>query len=201
MGEESKDYELMGKPSDELDSAWENLMQDFFTEVPYSYVAKVGRLQEGIPAEGGGFLATYSFMHQIHCLKRLHHSYWPDRYFPNTTEQERVNLQEHNLHCLQMLLKAVMCKADTNPETLRWVDESKFPLGNRTSPHECVNWGLLMEGMRQSRVDPFKPGVLIHPKFGPVVPNGRHSVISEQERHRFVINGTTILIPESDREV
>ena len=68
VGEESKDYELMGKPSDELDAAWKHLMQDFFTEVPYSYVAKVDRLDEGIPTKDGGFLATYSFMHNLHCL-------------------------------------------------------------------------------------------------------------------------------------
>lgn len=67
-----------------------------------------------------------------------------------------------------MLLKAIMCHADTIPETLRWVEESKFPLGNRTSPHECVNWDTLMDGMRKNRVDPFKPGVLVHPKLGKI---------------------------------
>lgn len=68
IGEEAKDYELMGHPSDRLDAAWENLMKDFFTEVPYSYVESVGRLDEGIRTESGNFLATYSFMHQLHCL-------------------------------------------------------------------------------------------------------------------------------------
>ncbi|PVH95181.1 hypothetical protein DM02DRAFT_691275 [Periconia macrospinosa] len=177
MGEEAKDYELMGFPSAELDTAWENLMGDFFTEVPYSYVAKVGRLDEGIPTASGGFLATYSFMHQLHCLKRVHHSYWPERYYPNTTEQDKANLLEHN-HPV--------------PETLRWVEQSRFPLGNRTSPHECVNWDALMSEMKKHRVDPFKPGVLVHPKFGPVVPDGRNTVIDESERHRFVINGTSL---------
>jgi hypothetical protein len=52
-----------------------------------------------------------------------------------------------------------MCKADANPETLHWVAESRFPLGNRSSPHECVNWDLLMKSMRQSGVDPLKPSV------------------------------------------
>ncbi len=65
-----------------------------------------------------------------------------------------------------MLLKTIMCKADAVPETLRWVEESKFPLGNRTSPHECVNWDTVMGEMKRKRVDPFKPGVLVHPKFG-----------------------------------
>lgn len=200
IGHEAKDYELMGYPSEELDTAWADLMQDFYTEVPYSYVENVRRLDEGIPSEGGGFLAIYSFMHQLHCLKRIHHSYWPERYYPNTTEKDRVNLQEHNLHCLQMLMKAIMCHADTNPETLHWVDENQFPLGNRDSPHECVNWDLLMDGMKQSRVDPFKPGVLVHPKYGPVVPNGKNTIIAESEKHRFIINETIIHNEDKNRK-
>jgi len=71
MGEESKDYELVGHPSDKLDATWAELMQDFFTEAPYEYVAKVGRLDEGIPTASGNFLATYSFMHQLHCIVGL----------------------------------------------------------------------------------------------------------------------------------
>ncbi|KAF2803866.1 uncharacterized protein BDZ99DRAFT_164503 [Mytilinidion resinicola] len=137
-------------------------------------------------------------MHQLHCLKRVHHSYWPDRYYPNITEVEENNLQEYNLHCLQMLMNVVMCKADADPETLRWVEESKFPLGNRTSPHECVNWDTLREGTKRSRVDPFAPGVLVHPKFGPVVPDGRETIIGDENRQRFVINGTTVFIPENE---
>lgn len=74
IGHEAKDYELMGYPSEELDTAWADLMQDFYTEVPYSYVENVRRLDEGIPSEGGGFLAIYSFMHQLHCLVRLKES-------------------------------------------------------------------------------------------------------------------------------
>jgi hypothetical protein len=68
IGEESKDYKLVGQASDELDAAWSELMADFFTDVPYSYVESVGRLDEGIPTKSGGFLGTYSFMHQLHCV-------------------------------------------------------------------------------------------------------------------------------------
>jgi len=68
VGEESTDYPLMGHPSEELDAAWADLMQDFYTEVPHSYIESVGRLDEAIPTENGGFLAIYSFMHQLHCL-------------------------------------------------------------------------------------------------------------------------------------
>ncbi|KAJ4287574.1 hypothetical protein N0V90_012277 [Kalmusia sp. IMI 367209] len=158
IGHSSEDYELMGHPSDKLDAAWADLMQDFYTEVPYSYVESVGRLDEAIPSE-----------------------------------------EMFAVHCLQMILKAIMCKADTNPETLHWVDENQFPLGNRDSPHECINWSLLMDGMKKNRVDPFKPGVLVHPKYGesigPVVPDGKNTIIDESEKHRFIINETVLHNP------
>lgn len=67
IGESTADYTLMAHASDEVDQAWADLLQDFFTEVPYSYVEKVGRLDTSVKTENG-FVATYTFMHQLHCL-------------------------------------------------------------------------------------------------------------------------------------
>jgi hypothetical protein len=79
------------------------------------------------------------------------------------------------VHCLQMMVEQVMCKADETPLTMYWFNESILPGGNRTIPHECVNWDRLLEGMEKNKVDPFTPGLLVHPKFGPVLPNGRQT--------------------------
>jgi hypothetical protein len=65
-----------------------------------------------------------------------------------------------------MLVEAIMCKADETPLTLRWLENSMLPTGNRTIAHECVKWPRLLEGMERYRVDPFVKGVFIHPKFG-----------------------------------
>ncbi|KAF2731067.1 hypothetical protein EJ04DRAFT_536861 [Polyplosphaeria fusca] len=194
VGESTKDYTLMAHASDEVDAAWEDLLSDFFTEVPYSYVASVGRLDTSIPSTNGGFIATYTFMHQLHCLKRLHHSYWPDRYFPNTTADQKADILEHNLHCLQMMLTAIKCHADPVPETIRWVEESPYPFGNRSSKHECVNWEVLMKEMKRKRVDPFTPGLLVHPIYGPALGEGRGTVLDEGFRLKFVVGGTTVKV-------
>ncbi|EMR71682.1 putative tat pathway signal sequence protein [Eutypa lata UCREL1] len=178
--ETSKDYKLVGKPSEELDKNWSNIMQYFYAEIPVEYMEKLGRTKDGIQLPNGNYLANYAFIHQLHCLKRLHQSYFQDHYFPNLTEDEKELQLEHNLHCLQMLIEGIMCKADETPLTMIWFNESILPGGNRTIAHECVNWELLLEGMEKNKVDPFTPGLLVHPKFGPVVPDGRQTVLDNR---------------------
>ncbi|KAJ4291991.1 hypothetical protein N0V90_009890 [Kalmusia sp. IMI 367209] len=178
--ETSKDYNLVGKPSDQLDKNWSNLMQYFYAEIPKEYMEKLGRTKEGIRLPNGNYLANYAFIHQLHCLKRLHQSYFPDYYWPDMTEEEKELQHEHSLHCLQMLVEAVMCKADETPLTMIWFNESILPGGNRTIAHECVNWDRLLEGMEKNKVDPFEPGLLVHPKFGPVVPDGRQTTLDNR---------------------
>ena len=41
---------------------------------------------------------------------------------------------------------------------------------------------------------------LMETMTGPVVPDGRNTVIDEKERHRFIINGTSVLASELNRE-
>ncbi len=64
-----------------------------------------------------------------------------------------------------MLVEAIMCKADETPLTMIWFDNSILPGGNRTIAHECVNWNALIDGMEKIKVDPFEPGVLVHPQI------------------------------------
>lgn len=59
-----------------------------------------------------------------------------------------------------------MCKADEAPLTMRWLENSVLPTGNRTIEHECVNWDHLMKEMARIHVDPFEPGMFVHPKLG-----------------------------------
>ncbi|KAK8014235.1 hypothetical protein PG990_007531 [Apiospora arundinis] len=176
----SLDHGLTGTPNDKLDKNWSGIMQYFYSEVSHEYMEKLGRTKQGIQLPNGNYLANYAFIHQLHCLKRIHQSYFPDRYFPNMTEEEKDLQHEHNLHCLGMLVEAIMCKADETPLTMFWFDESIMPGGNRTIAHECVNWDRLLEGMEANKVDPFTPGLLVHPKHGPVVPDGRETTLDNR---------------------
>ncbi|KAI0183675.1 hypothetical protein EV127DRAFT_352134 [Xylaria flabelliformis] len=188
--ETSRDYKLVGKPSDELDASWSSIMQYFYAEVPKEYIQSLDRERDSIRLPNGNYLANYAFIHQLHCLKRLHQPYFPEHYWPDMTEEEKELQLEHSLHCLQMLVEIVMCKADETPLTMIWFDESILPGGNRTIAHECKNWDMLIEGMEQVKVDPFTPGLLVHPKYGPVVPDGRNTKLDN--RIGYVKNATPL---------
>ncbi|PWY65995.1 hypothetical protein BO70DRAFT_366615 [Aspergillus heteromorphus CBS 117.55] len=69
-------------------------------------------------------------------------------------------------HCLHMLKEAVMCQGDTTVLTMMWADYRLRPIGNLTSPHECVNWDRLMEWVEPNSRDLTQEGWLVHPKFG-----------------------------------
>jgi hypothetical protein len=70
MTETSKDYMLVGQPSDELDARWSNLMQYFYAQVPASYMKKLGREKTGIRLKNGNYLANFAWVHQLHCIVR-----------------------------------------------------------------------------------------------------------------------------------
>ncbi|KAI0466748.1 hypothetical protein F4859DRAFT_290099 [Xylaria cf. heliscus] len=92
----SKDYKLVGMPSDELDANWSSLMQYFYAEVPKEYIQSLDREKDSIRLPNGNYLANYAFIHQLHCLKRLHQSYFPEHYWPDMTEDEQELQLEHS---------------------------------------------------------------------------------------------------------
>jgi hypothetical protein len=65
-----------------------------------------------------------------------------------------------------MLKEAVMCQADPSLLTMKWSEHRPLPIGNLSSPHECVNWDRLQEWVGPHSFDPVAEGMLVHPKFG-----------------------------------
>lgn len=63
-----------------------------------------------------------------------------------------------------------MCQGDTALITMMFADYSLRPIGNFTSPHECVNWPRLMEWVEPNSRDLAQEGWLVHPKFGEALP-------------------------------
>ncbi|KAG5956814.1 hypothetical protein E4U57_002277 [Claviceps arundinis] len=173
-------YSIMGPPSPEVDAKWDELTQFFFTEFPYEDMKKLGRENEAIQLPNGNFMVLYTVNHLLHCLKRLHHSRHPDYYFPNITEAEKIKGNKHDMHCLEDLVQEVICHADTAPYTTRWYQKDPRPTGNSDILHECVNWDMLKEELKRKHVNPWEPGLLVHPVFGPVVPDGKNTVFPER---------------------
>ncbi|KAG6129635.1 hypothetical protein E4U38_004993 [Claviceps purpurea] len=173
-------FSIMGAPSPELDAKWEELTQFFFTEYPYENMKKLGREKEAIQLPNGNFMVLYTVNHLLHCLKRLHHSRHPDYYYPNMTEKERIKGNKHDMHCLEDLVQEVLCHADTAPYTTRWYQKDPRPTGNGNIAHECVNWDMLAAEFKRKHVNPWEPGLLIHPILGPVVPDGKSTIFPDR---------------------
>ncbi|KAI0415072.1 hypothetical protein F5X98DRAFT_347782 [Xylaria grammica] len=121
--------------------------------------------------------------------KNIYHALHPEYYgLDRMTEDEQMGWQDHIgkpdpsndvadsmilvvnerflAHCFHMLKEAVMCQGDPMLVTMKWSKDGARPIGNLTSPHECVNWDRLMEWVEPHSVDVFEDGVLVHPKLG-----------------------------------
>lgn len=71
-------------------------------------------------------------------------------YFANITEKAELHMVSHAEHCLDMLLQAAMCHADTSLVTFEWDKMEKKPvLNTMDKPKTCVNWNALTESFRE----------------------------------------------------
>ncbi|KAH7401406.1 hypothetical protein BKA66DRAFT_565048 [Pyrenochaeta sp. MPI-SDFR-AT-0127] len=177
---DTHNYSVMGPPSPEVDANWRELTQFFFTEYPYDAMKKLGRENQAIQLPNGNFMVLYTVNHLLHCLKRLHHSRHREYYYPNMTEEEKIKGDKHDMHCLEDLVQEVICHADVAPYTTRWYQKDPRPTGNSDIAHSCVNWDLLKSELRRKHVNPWEPGLLVHPVFGPVVTEGKDTVFPER---------------------
>ncbi|KAI0153131.1 hypothetical protein GGR57DRAFT_512940 [Xylariaceae sp. FL1272] len=84
-----------GEPSAALDARWEELLQYQWIQVPKSDMRRLGREEEGIQLPGGGYFGTLAIFHDLHCLRRVHHAFYRDHYFPNLTKKEKWLDQMH----------------------------------------------------------------------------------------------------------
>ncbi|KAI8633285.1 hypothetical protein F5Y19DRAFT_471556 [Xylariaceae sp. FL1651] len=162
-----------GRPSPELDARWKELLQYQWLQVPESDMRKLGRIDEGIKLPGGGYFGTLAVFHDLHCLRRVHHAFYRDHYFPNMTEEERQLDAAHAAHCLDSLRQSVQCAGDVSLLTMRWGVHTREPLGNFTSRHECVNFDNIQNWAKERVYDVMAPGVLVHPVLGPSYPDGK----------------------------
>ncbi|KAI8295558.1 Cyclochlorotine biosynthesis protein O [Colletotrichum sp. SAR 10_98] len=143
------------EPDAEVDRNWHNILAHQNIRIPKHTMEELGRVDEGIELPGGGYFGSIMVYHHLHCLKNLYHALHPEYYnFSKSTSHEQERLAEHN--------------GDTTLITMKWNSTGLRPIGNLTSPHECVNWDRLMEWVVPNSFDALADGMLVHPTFGPV---------------------------------
>jgi len=127
-----------------------------------------GREHEGVElTDKSGYMGTLNVWHELHCVKRLYQYTFVDHYFPNMTKAEWNYNLHHNLHCLDILRQGVQCRVDVSPLTFRWGEAQVIPIANFSSPHSCANWDTFMDWSKDNAFDPYEPGLIVHPKYGP----------------------------------
>ena len=106
-----KPTRFTGLPSEELDAAWNELIQckriqatpdtgliktvDQNIRLSKDELGERGQEEGLIELPDGGYYATMTVYHALHCVKRLHHFIYLDHYYPNLTGSEHVLLMQH----------------------------------------------------------------------------------------------------------
>ncbi|KAM0802734.1 hypothetical protein BDR22DRAFT_842113 [Usnea florida] len=161
-----------GDPSAELDQNWIDRLR--YSTIRLSHEEFSRYNQSGILlGDGSGYLATPTAYHDLHCIRFLHETVYPNYYFPNDTEKKQLSRDAHARHCLHTLYHSLTCNADMTIRVMRWHPNSLLP-----SPvdheHECMDWDRIDAWAKERYVNTATPGLLVHPTKGEVFPGGKY---------------------------
>ncbi|KAI3326184.1 hypothetical protein HD806DRAFT_489576 [Xylariaceae sp. AK1471] len=131
-----------GPPSEEQDEAWDRLIMPVYFNISQEELTRAGESFERIiELTEGGYLASLSVYHELHCLRNLRLYVFRDRYYPNLTESQHRYLQGHLDHCLEVLRISTMCHGNTVINSYKWdSDTIDKPLTKSNSRSVCVKW-------------------------------------------------------------
>jgi hypothetical protein len=101
------------------------------------------------------YVASFGFVHQIHCLNSLRKEMHYDAYWDEPPSEMAI---AHRNHCLHMLLQSIMCHADVDVITYEWVYTEDQQSGRRSySPwpdfnmvKTCRNFDKVYDYLRRS---------------------------------------------------
>ncbi|CAD6444379.1 4caf3544-55f1-43c9-a686-2f3867f19e4f [Sclerotinia trifoliorum] len=147
-----------GPPSPEVDALWDevtelgtmSISEDVFQHLNASKHAV--KLPSSL---GGGRLAVFETIHQIHCVQALWQAAYPEYY----TKQTKFKISHpkdwynHLDHCADMLRQKLMCDADTAFITYNWMKGYRSPSPNFNVQHECRDFNAILEYARDNQVD------------------------------------------------
>lgn len=119
-------------PSEEVDAAWSHLGDTRLFPLTRQEVLSLGKKPEDIvrfPESfglGEAYAGRLEVFHQIHCLDTLrreaHFEHYYSKAYPNgwndTSEMHRIHLS----HCVEYLLRSIVCQASTDIYTHVWTD-------------------------------------------------------------------------------
>src|ERR1700753_4123246 len=106
-----------------------------------------------------GYIAHLESVHQIHCLQALwedHHYHKYPELFPGHGKMLRELpeiTERHFEHCVDVIRNRLMCTADTQLVTFRWVEGISGPYPYFNTNHMCRNYEDLLEWDKMRQPD------------------------------------------------
>ncbi|CCD45412.1 hypothetical protein BofuT4_P044300.1 [Botrytis cinerea T4] len=112
----------MGEPCDESERAWNNLIHPNRGHGVRLYREEAAKLDinKSILLQDNNFAVILTVHHNLHCLRRLRQSIFPEHYYANWTDEDREDDRHHQLHCLESLRSSMICQPDLAPLPYYW---------------------------------------------------------------------------------
>ncbi|KAI0133904.1 hypothetical protein BJ170DRAFT_607903 [Xylariales sp. AK1849] len=163
--------QFRGVPSPELDEAWDSMMlRNFNVRIP-----EPGWREHSTPTsiltkfqdEDGGIIGTFSFIHNLYCLKTIRQYMLPDDY-PRVAAMYRPTVNSpiptHIDHCIDILRQSELCHADMALMTFESRENEPNPVNIHHTPYICANTDRIASFLENVSVPPF--GLTVNPFIG-----------------------------------
>ncbi|MCJ1300462.1 hypothetical protein MMC08_003259 [Hypocenomyce scalaris] len=153
-------------PSPLVDAAWDRIAAIGTTSISTAETRKIGLdptdptlakypLSFGLGPDA--YIAELDIFHQIHCLNALRKTatqnfpYYFGSEFPNSKPDEAHTA--HVSHCIHILLQNLMCKADVDIVTHRWLDVRLHPFPDFNVQKRCRDFDAILKWQEDHIVD------------------------------------------------
>ncbi|WPH01869.1 Protein of unknown function DUF3328 [Acrodontium crateriforme] len=144
---------------EEVDAAWIDVVNIGFLDLDVTDedIKELGEDPETLARfpekDGGGYVMTIEYTHQLHCLdllRRVNPWNYPEYLkSADATNNEGDHkhtdkmFRTHVDHCTEMLRQILMCHADTTPIFEQWVSVRSHPWPNFNTVHQCRNFNAI----------------------------------------------------------
>jgi hypothetical protein len=149
----------VGRPSTEIDHAWESLLDGRYIRFTANEVSLFNDDHglpplQSLPAHGSniprtGYYGGPDMLHSLHCVNAIRQHLDIDYYKDHMWLPEPYR-RMHIDHCIDQLRQAVLCHGDMTPVTLKaiWTDTPKWAaLGQTERMHTCRDGMALQKWM------------------------------------------------------
>lgn len=113
------------------------------------------------------YIASLDIQHKLHCLNELRKMTFAD--YGESTPKKKAHGQLwwiHLRHCVDMLTQDMICHADTDLITYRWMDTQPNPFPDFSINRQCRDISDALDYRDEHKVDVEKYNAMTKPKSG-----------------------------------